>query len=149
MTRVMTTAVLFLIAAVLPAQNSGQDEAALQRLWSQFEEAYNRSDATKVASLYAPDGDRINRDLEIARGRSEIAAQYEKEFATRRSDPSTVPFHARLAIRLLDASVAILDGDWEGFREGKRVRGQFTVIARKGASGWQIEAGRVRGLKEL
>ena len=131
MTRVMTAAVLFLIAAVLPAQNSGQDEAALQKLWSQFEEAYNRSDATKVAS------------------RTEIAAQYEKEFATRRSDPSTVPFHARLAIRLLDASVAILDGDWEGFREGKRVRGQFTVIARKGASGWQIAAGRVRGLKEL
>jgi hypothetical protein len=87
--------------------------------------------------------------MEVARGRSEIAAQYEKEFARRRADKSTVPFHAKVAFRLLDPQIAILDGEWEGFMAGKRVRGQFTGIVKKGAEGWQIAAGRVRGLKEL
>jgi len=87
--------------------------------------------------------------MEIARGRSEIAAQYEKEFATWKADTSTVPVHAKIAIRLLDQQVGILDGEFEGFRAGKRFRAQFTVIVRKEADGWQIAAGRVRGVKEL
>jgi uncharacterized protein (TIGR02246 family) len=105
--------------------------------------------AQRVASLYAPDGDRINADFELARGRAEIANQYEKEFARRKADASTIPFHASLTIRLLGTDTAILDGEWEGFRTGKKVRGQFTVIAKKGPGGWQIAAGRVRGVKEL
>ncbi|MFI5180680.1 MAG: YybH family protein [Thermoanaerobaculia bacterium] len=149
MRRTVTVVALFLITTVLQAQTAGKEEAALQQLWNQFEEAFNRSDAAKVASLYAPDGDRINRAMEIARGRTEIAAQYEKEFAARKADASTVPFHSRLTIRLLDPQVAILDGEFEGSLAGKKVRGQFTVITKKGASGWQIAAGRVRGLKEL
>ncbi len=140
---------LFLLATSLPAQNVGEHEVALRQLWAQFEEAFNQNDASKVANLYAPDGDRIDRDSEIARGRAEIARQYEKEFARRKADASTVPFHAKLDIRLMSPEVAILDGEWEGLRVGTRVRGQFTVIARKGPTGWQIAAGRVRGLKEL
>jgi uncharacterized protein (TIGR02246 family) len=149
MTRVMTTTALLLVATALMAQNVGRDEAALRQLWDQFEEAFNRGDATKIASLYAPDGDRIDRDMDVARGRTEIAAQYEKEFARRKADASTVPLHAKLVIRFLDPQIAVLDGDWDGFRSGKKVHGQFTVIARKGVNSWQIAAGRVRGLKEL
>jgi uncharacterized protein (TIGR02246 family) len=147
--RVISAAALLLITAALPAQNIGREEAALQDLWQRFEDAFNSYDANKVASLYSPDADRIDRDMETAKGRAEIAAQYEKEFARRKADTSTVPLHAKLAIRLLDSQVAILDGEWEGFRAGKRVRGQFTVIAKKGVSGWQIAAGRVRNMKEL
>jgi uncharacterized protein (TIGR02246 family) len=147
--RVLSAVTLLLITAVLPAQNIDREKAALQDLWQRFEDAFNSYDANKVASLYSPDADRIDRDLDIAKGRAEIAAQYEKEFARRRADSSTVPLHAKLAIRLLDPEVAILDGEWEGFTGGKKVRGQFTVIAKKEGSSWQIAAGRVRGMKDL
>ena len=120
------------------------EKAAIQALWQRFEEAFNAGDAKKVASLYLPDADRINSDGEIARGRAEIAAQYEKQFATEKADPSTAPLHTKITVRLLDPQVAILDGESEGFRGGKRVRGQFTGIVTKGADGWQIAAGRVR-----
>lgn len=149
MRRTVMVAALVLMTTVLQAQPAGKEEAALQQLWNQFEEAFNRSDAAKVASLYAPDGDRINRAMEVSRGRIEIAAQYEKEFAARKAEGSAIPFHAKLTIRLLDPQVAILDGEWDFFQTGKKFRGQFTVIAKKGASGWQIAAGRVRGMKEL
>jgi len=149
MKRIGILAVLMLSAMPLFAQKAGRDNAALRELWSQFESAFNQYDAQRVASLYAPDGDRINADFELARGRAEIANQYEKEFARRKADASTIPFHASLTIRLLGTDTAILDGEWEGFRTGKKVRGQFTVIAKTGPGGWQIAAGRVRGVKEL
>jgi uncharacterized protein (TIGR02246 family) len=149
MRRIGILAVSTLFAMPFFAQKADRDEPALRKLWSQFDRAFNQYNAQKVASLYAPDGDRINADFELARGRSEIANQYEKEFAMRKADASTVPIHARLTIRLLGADTAILDGEWEGFRTGKKVRGQFTVIARKGPGGWQIAAGRSRGVKEL
>jgi uncharacterized protein (TIGR02246 family) len=147
--RLFILAALTLFAVPLSAQKADEDEAALRGLWGQFERVFNQYDAKGVASLYAPDGDRIDANFELARGRAEIANQYEKEFARRKADASTVPFHAMIAIRLLGADVAILDGESEGFRTGKRVRVQFTVIAKKGTGSWQIAAGRVRGLKEL
>jgi uncharacterized protein (TIGR02246 family) len=149
MTRLTSTIIFLLITSALCAQNVDREKAAIQTLWQRFEEAFNSSDVNTVASLYSPDGDRINSDMEIAKGRAEIAAQYEKEFARRKADPSSVPFHAKITIRFLDPQIAILDGEWEGFRAGKRVRGQFTGIVTKGADGWQIAAGRVRGIKEL
>jgi uncharacterized protein (TIGR02246 family) len=149
MTRLTSTIIFLLITSALCAQNVDREKAAIQTLWQRFEEAFNSSDANRVARLYSPDGDRINSDMEIAKGRAEIAAQYEKEFARRKADPWSVPFHAKITIRFLDPQIAILDGEWEGFRAGKRVRGQFTGIVTKGADGWQIAAGRVRGIKEL
>jgi uncharacterized protein (TIGR02246 family) len=149
MTRLISAMAFFLMTIALSAENIAGEEAAIRKLWERFEEAYDSNDANKVASLYSPDGDRINADMEIARGRSEIAAQYEKEFATRKADTSTVPVHAKVAIRLLDQQVGILDGEFEAFRPGKRFRAQFTVIVRKQADGRQIAAGRVRGVKEL
>jgi len=64
--------VLFSIFAVPTlAQNTGTEEKALRELWGRFEEAYNQSNAAKVASLYAPNGDRINGAFQLARGRVE------------------------------------------------------------------------------
>jgi uncharacterized protein (TIGR02246 family) len=149
MTRVKIATGLILITTGMLAQNVASEEAAIRKFWQRFEEAFNSYDAEKVSSLYATDGDRINADMEIARGRTEVAAQYQKELAKRRADTSTVPLPATVAIRLLDSQVAIVDGEWEGFMAGKRVRGQFTAILKKGAEDWQIAAGRIRGLKEL
>ena len=132
----------------MTTQEISQDEATIRSMWKQFEDAFNRNDAAKVASLYAADGDRINSNFELAKGRQEIATQYEKEFAKRKADPTTVPFHAEITIRLLNPQIAILDGEWQGVQQGKNVGGQFTGVLKRSASGWEIAAGRVRGVKE-
>lgn len=71
--------VLTRFAVPLSAQKADEDEAALRGLWGQFERAFNQYDAKGVASLYAPDGDRIDANFELARGRAEIANQYGKD----------------------------------------------------------------------
>jgi len=67
----------------MATQKISGDEVTIRGMWKQFEDAFNRNDAVEVASLYAADGDRINSNFELAKGRPEIAAQYEKEFAKR------------------------------------------------------------------
>ena len=138
---------LLVFASTIHGDNT--EEVAVRQLWQRFEEAYNSHDARKVVSLYAPDGDRINGELETARGRSEIAAQYEQEFAREKANPTSAPARSKIAIRFVDSQVAILDGEFEDVRDGKRFRGQFTAILRKDSGVWQIAAGRVRGVKPL
>ncbi len=139
---------LAVLATPVFAQNSRTDEQALRELWARFEEAANRYDAAKVASFYSEDADRISGAFELAQGRAQIAKQYEADFTQRRGDTTSRPLRAELRIRLLRPGVALVDGHWDGMRSGKRVRGHFTVIATKDAGGWQIAAGRVRGLQE-
>ena len=148
----MSLMYVFALLLLLPLASVAQgnsEETTIRQLWQRFEDAYNSHDASAVSGLYSTDGDRINGELETARGRTEIAAQYEREFTQRKANPATVPVHPKIAIRLLDSQVAILDGEFEEVSAGKRIRGQFTAILKKGASGWQITAGRVRGVKEL
>ena len=147
--RIASTFVL-LGVLVLPvlAQDTRTDQSALRELWSRFEVAFNHSDAAQVASLYAPDGDRINGDFQLARGRAEIAKQYEADFAKRRADATSQPLKTELRIRLLRPDVALLDGQWDDLRSGKKVRRHFTVILTREEGRWQIAAGRVRGVEE-
>ncbi len=81
---------LVLIATVVApavAQERATEEKTLREMWNQFEQVYNQSDAKKVASLYAPDGDRINPAGEVAHGRAEVEKQYQAIFERRRTDP--------------------------------------------------------------
>ncbi len=138
---------LAVFAAPTLAQDAGTEEKALRELWGRFEEAYNQSDA-KVGSLYAPNSDRINGVFQLARGRVEVAKQYEADFAQRRADATSRPLKADLRIRLLRPDVALLDGEFNDVRSGKNVRRHFTVILTQDAGHWQIAAGRVRGVEE-
>jgi|SRR5690242_5642308 uncharacterized protein (TIGR02246 family) len=144
------SAFVLLVVFAVPtlAQNTGTEEQALRELWGRFEEAYNQSDAAKLASLYAPNGDRINGAFQLARGRVEVAKQYETDFAQRRADATSRPLKAELRIRLLRSDVALLDGHFDDMRSGTKVRRHFSVIATKEAGHWQIAAGRVRGVEE-
>ena len=112
----MRIASAFVLLAVLAvptlAQNTATEEKALRELWGRFEEAYNQSDPAEVASLYAPNGDRINGAFQLARGRVEVAKQYEADFTRRRADATSRPIKADLRIRLVRSDVALVDGQW-------------------------------------
>lgn len=122
------------------------DERALHELWRRFERAFNDGDAETAASVYAPDADRISSSGELVTGRDEIQKRYAAMLARRSADPSTVPFHAEIRVRLLTAEVALLDGTWSGVRDGGTVRGFFTLTAMKCDGQWLIVAGRDRGV---
>jgi uncharacterized protein (TIGR02246 family) len=136
-----------LLGAQPSVQEQPKDDTALLRsMWAQFEAAFNARDAKSIASLYAPDADRINPAGEIATGRAAIQRQYEGIFARLKADPSAAPLQASIKIRFLRRDVAILDGSWRAVRSGQEVRGQFTVIATKEGGEWRMIAGRDQGL---
>lgn len=122
------------------------DERALHELWRRFEQAFNDGDAEAAARLYAPDADRISSSGELVTGRDEIHKRYAAMLARRKADPTSVPFHAEIRVRLLTADVALLDGSWSGVRDGGTVRGFFTLTATKREGRWLIAAGRDRGV---
>jgi len=140
------TGLLLSACAVDPQGSSAEDERDLRALWRSFEQAFNAGDAEAVANFYAPDADRIGADGELVVGRDKILTRYEATLARRRADPTTVPFHAEIRVRLLSREVALLDGFWSGVRDGGVIRGHFTLTAKKLAGRWLIAAGRDRGV---
>ena len=91
--RIASAFVLLAVFAVPTlAQDAGTEEKALRELWGRFEEAYNQSDAAEVASLYAPNSDRINGVFQLVAGvwrwRSSTKPTSPSGGLTRRADPS-------------------------------------------------------------
>ncbi len=60
-----------------PAADRSADEAAIRANIAQWVKAYNAGDAKRVASLFTPDGQTVDKDGDEAHGRAEI----EKTFA--------------------------------------------------------------------
>jgi uncharacterized protein (TIGR02246 family) len=125
-----------------------RDEQALRALWRGFEQAFNRGDAEAVAGFYALDADRISASGELVIGRAQIRTGYQAMLARRAADPSTAPFHAEIRVRFVTADVALLDGTWSGVRDGRELRGQFTLTAKRRGGRWLLAAGRDRGVIE-
>ena len=124
--------------------NRAVEEHALREMWAQFEDHYRQRNATGVANLFAPDGDRINHQGQLAQGRSEVQQQYEAIFRNE-SDPVSQSRDATLTIRFLRPDVALLDGRWTSNGASGIIKGVFTVIAMKEHNRWWIVAGRDRG----
>lgn len=122
------------------------DEQAVRDLWSQFEQAFNAGDAVAATQLYALQSDRIGADGTKVAGRAAIREKYAAMLARRMADPSRQPFHADIDVRFVRPDVALLDGSWSGQRDGRPVRGFFTLVATKERGQWSIAAGRDRGV---
>ena len=135
--------VLIAACAVRP---DAAEQQALQQLWADFENAFNRGDAAAVASYYQVDADRIDANGTQVIGRDQIQQGYAAVLARRAADASTKPFHATIQVRLLRTDVAILDGVWTGSRAGEAVRGHFTLLATKEGGRWSLAAGRDQGV---
>ncbi len=136
---------LLLFALLYGCVSVTQEEAELEvrDMWERFEKAYDAGDAEGVSALYAEDANRINPQGVVAHGRTEIQAQYAAAIASRQADPSTLPYHADITVRLLRPDIAIIDGTT--VRNSEETY-QFTVIASKTDGQWLIAAGRPRGL---
>ncbi len=68
--------------AVVETKASGADEAAIKKVFADFAEAWGKDDAKSMASHWTEDGDLINPQGRVAKGRAEVEKLLADEHAT-------------------------------------------------------------------
>lgn len=86
------------------------NEALIRELYADFTAAWNAHDARKMASLWALDGDTIEPDGMVAKGRREVEKHFAEEQATAMKD-STLKLTVD-SVWFVTADVALVDGTY-------------------------------------
>lgn len=63
-------------------QTDWMNEATIRKLYDEFEAAWNRHDTNKMASMWAIDGDHLEPDGKVAKGRGEVETLFKNQHAT-------------------------------------------------------------------
>jgi uncharacterized protein (TIGR02246 family) len=124
------------------------NEAAIRKLYNEFQAAWNRHDVKALGDMYALDGDHREPDGTMYKGRDEILALLKKQHASFFKDTT-------LALDIEDvwfitAQVALVDGAYtlsgaklpDGTALPAR-KGHLTAIFLKERGRWWIEASRL------
>ena len=142
---------LFLFAMATLAsdiQVSPQEEQAVRKLIANYSEAVNSRDASRIAALFAPDGDYQSPQGAISNGRSVIQSDQAKAYGTvMRSAKASFEIKR---IRFLAPDVSIIDTVFERYGvldpEGRPVAGRrralATFILKKENGRWEIASYR-------
>lgn len=145
MRRVLAVLFVTSLGYLAAAQTFAQDEAQVRSLIPAFTDAWARSDATALASLFASDGDLMIPTGNVFSGREAVGGFYASVFANGYRGSKGTGEIAR--VRFVQANVAVGDGTWSitGARdkEGKEAaaeRGVFTFVAVKQGDQWKISA---------
>lgn len=86
------------------------NDAAIRTLYAEFTKAWNDHDAKKMASFWALDGDTVEPDGMIAKGRAEVEKHFADEQAAAMKD-STLKLTVD-AVWFVTADVALVDGTY-------------------------------------
>jgi uncharacterized protein (TIGR02246 family) len=148
--KLVSAFVVSLVAAAALAQSSSAaDDKDIRSLGTQFQDAWNKTDAKLLADLWLTDGDYVSSTGRTARGRAEV----EKAFRAQWNGvyKGTKLAHTLTNVHFLRPDVAIADGAFEisGMRDaaGKFLAtrsGLSTFIAAKKGSRWYVAA--LRGM---
>src|SRR5262245_17746226 len=103
----MTQAIV--LAFMLVAGVKAED--AIRKITSDYEAAFNKGDAKGEAALYAENGDLIETDGRVQRGRTEIEKSSAEAYAGvfKGAHITITPTHTRI----VDSDLAISDGSYE------------------------------------
>ncbi len=104
------------------------NEATIRKLYADFIGAWNAHDPQKMASYWALDGDTIEPDGMVAKGRAEIEKHFAEEQATAMKD-STLKLTVD-AVWFVTADVALVDGTYVVLNAARSQRS--TVAAAQG-----------------
>lgn len=85
-------------------------EAKIRKLYAEFTAAWNAHDPKKMASYWALDGDTIEPDGMVAKGRAEVERHFAEEQAVAMKD-STLKLTVD-AVWFVTADVALVDGSY-------------------------------------
>jgi uncharacterized protein (TIGR02246 family) len=142
-------AVLVVLALAVPATAASPAgaEAAIQKAWQQFSDAWGRGDAHARAALWAEDGSLINPFGVEAHGRAAIEKLFEQEDAG--FAKGTTNTFSNFSYRFLTPTIAEVDatGTIEGIRgaDGAPMPALkvhiFAIMAKTGYT-WQMKDAR-------
>jgi len=124
------------------------NDAAIRNLYEQFVSSWNKHDVANMAKMWTIDGDHVEPDGHVAKGRAEVekllTAQHQSVFKT-----SQLKLQID-SIWFITADVALVDGTYEvtGVQdpEGKEIPpryGRLTSVFLKEGGAWSIAADRL------
>lgn len=124
------------------------DLRVIRGLADAFTYFWSNADAMSLSSMWSEEGDIVHPDGSIERGREVIRANRAALFARPEYRNSKHPLTMGM-IRCVAEQVAVADGKWElrsvYDETGKPLppfSGQFTIVTKRAADGWLIEAYR-------
>ena len=87
------------------------NEAAIRTIYEQFTAAWNKHDVPAMTSLWAEDGDHVEPDGQVAKGRDQVTELFKKQHAS-------IFKSSHLALKIdtvwfITADVALIDGTYE------------------------------------
>ncbi len=141
---------LFLSIAVTPtvfAETRAQEETAIRNLMGSFTADWHISDAHALSMYFLPDGDFINPDGALMRGRPQIEQFYAQAFGMGYAGSTATATVDQL--RFLKADLALIDGEFgitgaitKDHQQLPAERGRYTAILKKQAGHWWIISNR-------
>ena len=155
--RLAACSALFLGLALQPAfakpnpaspKSDVENDAAVRRLYDQFAGAWNRHDTTAMAKLWVEDGDHLEPDGRLAKGRGDIAKLLKEQH-------SGVFKNSRLKLSLdsvwfITNDVALIDGTYEltgaldpAGQDIAMRNGHLTSVFMREGGSWWIAASRL------
>jgi uncharacterized protein (TIGR02246 family) len=128
---------LFLFPVLTFAQASESD--AIQRVMHMQVEAWNRGDVTAFMSSYEDSPDTTFVGDKVEHGFAQILERYHRNYGTPAAMGKLT--FSKLEVRVLDAKYAVATGNFHLDRNaagGGNADGIFSLMLRKGPSGWKI-----------
>ena len=130
-----------------PRTDLANDEK-IRQLYAEFTAAWNAHDAKKMASFWALDGDTIEPDGMVAKGRAEVEKHFAEEQATAMKDSQlklTIDsvWFVSADVALIDGSYVVLNAtDPNGQPLPPRKGLVSSVVIREHGGTWQVAASR-------
>jgi uncharacterized protein (TIGR02246 family) len=122
-------------------------DAEIRKLYAEFTAAWNAHDAKKMASFWALDGDTIEPDGMVAKGRAEVEKHFAEEQAAAMKD-STLKLTVD-AVWFVTADVALVDGTYVVLNaqdpNGQKLpprKGLVTSVVIREDGTWHVAASR-------
>jgi len=125
-----------------------KSQASIRKLYSEFEAEWNKHDVAKMSAHWAIDGDHVEPDGTVAKGRDEVVALLKKQHASVFKNS-----HLKMEIRtpwIMSDTVALVDGVYEltgaTLPDGTPIpprKGMVTSVLLFDKGAWQIEASRL------
>jgi uncharacterized protein (TIGR02246 family) len=135
------------VRAVGGPKSDLENEAAIRKLYSQYTEAWNRHDPKTMVSFWTLDGDYMEPDGHVAKGKGDVEKLFTQEQQTVFKD-STLALTIE-TVWFITEDVAMVDGryDLSGVRdlEGKQLptrSGHLTAVLMREEGTWKVAAGR-------
>ncbi len=120
------------------------DEVSIQKLWKDYETAYNSGDAAALALLWDKDGDLFSLSGGIFTGREEIRAFFSQALSKNYKGSQ---FHLSIdKVRMLGDNAAVVDGTWgitgDTLPQGYPSSGIYTQVLVRTERDWRIVVAR-------